>query len=146
MTHLTGGPRRSVLASLLKLSEALVLLLFWVGFVSNVLLLPAHALNHYPCPFTFTLDGYWTLVGLLTLSGTSPIGADPLFSLPRTTLERRVLTLFQGIVHHSTVLPVPIGTFKHPPYHFSLSFNAYWTLVGSLPLSHTPLVGPDSLS
>ena len=53
-----------------------------VRFTSDVLPVPAHAFNHPSHPVPFTLDGCWTLIRPLTLSGASPLVANPLFSLP----------------------------------------------------------------
>ena len=90
---------------------------------------PIHAFNHLPYPFPFTLDGYWTLVRPLTLTGASPVVADPLFSLPSHNLLRDGFCPSRREYFTSTDLPVPIYAFKHHSYPFLFPFNAYWTLL-----------------
>ena len=86
----------SLVAPLLPLLASLPMYPPWVcfcsssgvRFTSTVLLVPGHAFNYPSHPFLFTIDECWTLVRSLTLSGASPMGTNPLFSLPSHNLRQ----------------------------------------------------------
>ena len=94
--------------------------------------MPGHAINYHPCPFSFTLDGYWTLARTLKLSVSSPIGADPLFSLSSHNPLRDGFCLSLRDYFTSTDLPLPVPSFafKHSPYQIICYNGTFGPLLG----------------
>ena len=144
--HLSGRLRPSVLAFPARPYEGLFCSSLGILFTSNMFPMPGHAFNHHQYPFPFTLDRYWAIIRLLTLSGASPVVVKPRFCLLSHNPLRDGFCSCLRDCFTSTNLPVPICAFKHYPHCLSFAFNAHWTLLGALQLSHTSLLGPNPVS